>query len=81
VNVQGISVDDCKNLDKHYNAGSASFVMTGDGLQCKIDTIVIVQTPKQIDSIRKANNSRVIERLKTQLDSTKLADSIENSHH
>jgi len=78
VNLQGISVNDCKYLDKHDNATSAAFVMTNDGLQCKIDTVVIVQTPKQADSIRRANNQRVIERLKAQLDSTKLADSIEN---
>jgi hypothetical protein len=81
VNVQGIDVDGCKNTDKHPNAPSAAFIMTDDGLQCKIDTVVIVQTPKQIDSIRRANNQRVIERLKAQLDSTKLADSIENSQH
>jgi phage shock protein PspC (stress-responsive transcriptional regulator) len=81
VNMQGIDVNDCKNTDKHPNAPSAAFVMTDDGLQCKIDTVVILQTPKQIDSIRRANNLRVIERLKAQLDSTKLADSIENSQH
>jgi uncharacterized membrane protein YhaH (DUF805 family) len=79
VNVQGINVDDCKNTDKHPNASSAAFIMTNDGVQCKIDTVVIVQTPKQIDSIRRANNLRVIERLKAQLDSTKLADSIQNN--
>ena len=79
VNVQGISVNDCKNTDKHPDASSAAFVMTNDGLQCKIDTVVIVKTPKQIDSTRKANNALVIERLKAQLDSTKLADSIDNS--
>ena len=81
VYVQGIDVNGCKETNKHPDATSAAFIMTNDGLQCKIDTTVIVQTPKQIDSIRKANNLKVIERLKTQLDSTKLADSIENSQN
>ena len=79
VNVQGINVNDCKYADKKGNASSAAFVMTDGGLQCKIDTVVIVKTPAQLDSIRKANNARTIERLKVQLDSTKLADSIQNN--
>ena len=79
VNVQGINVNDCKYADKKGNASSAAFIMTDDGLQCKIDTVVIVKTPAQLDSIRKANNARTIERLKAQLDSTKLADSIQNN--
>jgi phage shock protein PspC (stress-responsive transcriptional regulator) len=81
VNVQGININDCKEIDKHPDASSAAFVMTNDGLQCKIDTLVTVQTPKQADSIRRANNTKVIEQLKAQLDSTKLADSIENAQH
>jgi phage shock protein PspC (stress-responsive transcriptional regulator) len=36
----GRIVNDCKETDKHDNLTSAVFVMTDNGLQCKIDTLV-----------------------------------------
>jgi hypothetical protein len=45
--VRGISVYDCKNDNKQENAPSAKFIMTENGLQCKVDTLVLPQ-PKKI---------------------------------
>ncbi|MBD1363640.1 PspC domain-containing protein [Mucilaginibacter sp. ZT4R22] len=45
--VRGISVYDCKNDNKQEAATSAKFIMTENGLQCKIDTLVLPQ-PKKV---------------------------------
>jgi phage shock protein PspC (stress-responsive transcriptional regulator) len=79
VNVNGASVWDCKDDDKKPDAKSAAFIMTDDGLQCKIDTLVIVKTKAQIDSARKAVNLKTIARLQAQLDSTRKADSVKSN--
>ncbi len=47
--LEGANLDDCKQLNKKENATSASFTMTDNGLQCKVDTLV---TAKK-DSIKK----------------------------
>jgi phage shock protein PspC (stress-responsive transcriptional regulator) len=77
VDMDGINVNDCKSRDKHDNASSAAYIMTDDGLQCKIDTLVITKTPAQIDSVRKVNNLKTIARLQAQVDSARLADSVQ----
>ena len=38
--VQGINLYDCKAANKKENANTATFVMSDNGLQCKVDTIV-----------------------------------------
>ena len=56
--VSGPNVYDCKNINKQENATSATFIMTDNGLQCKVDTLVLPQTPKQkaaADSTATAN--------------------------
>jgi phage shock protein PspC (stress-responsive transcriptional regulator) len=79
VSVNGLSVGDCKEDDKKPDAQSAAFIMTDNGLQCKIDTLVIVKTKAQIDSARKAANLKTIAKLQAQLDSTRKADSIKSN--
>lgn len=48
--LDGASIYDCKQIDKKENLSFATFVMTDNGLQCKIDTVV---TPKT-DSTKSA---------------------------
>jgi phage shock protein PspC (stress-responsive transcriptional regulator) len=38
--VEGINVHDCKEINKQDRATSAAFIMTDNGLQCKVDTLV-----------------------------------------
>jgi phage shock protein PspC (stress-responsive transcriptional regulator) len=45
--VRDISVRDCNGINKRDGASSAKFIMTDNGLQCKVDTLVIPQTPQQ----------------------------------
>ena len=45
--LSGISVSDCKRDNKKEAAPSATFIMTDNGLQCKVDTLVLPQTPQQ----------------------------------
>ena len=55
--VRNISVRDCNEVNKRDGASSAKFIMTDNGLQCKVDTLVIPQTPQQkaaADSVAKA---------------------------
>jgi phage shock protein PspC (stress-responsive transcriptional regulator) len=47
--VDGINIYDCKVLNKQENATSSVFVMTDNGIQCKVDTVV---TAKK-DSVKK----------------------------
>ncbi|RFZ92623.1 PspC domain-containing protein [Mucilaginibacter conchicola] len=50
--INGINVYDCKQDNKQENASFANFLMTDNGLQCKIDTLV---TPNQVlktDSVK-----------------------------
>nr|WP_067056631.1 PspC domain-containing protein [Mucilaginibacter sp. L294] len=57
--VRNINVRDCNDINKRDGASSAKFIMTDNGLQCKVDTLVIPQTAKQkaiADSVARANN-------------------------
>jgi phage shock protein PspC (stress-responsive transcriptional regulator) len=46
--VRDISVRDCNEVNKRDGGASvATFIMTDNGLQCKVDTLVLPQTPKQ----------------------------------
>ena len=38
--LQGVNIHDCKEINKKDNATAAMFVMTNNGLQCKVDTLV-----------------------------------------
>ena len=75
--LDGVNVYDCKESNKQDNATSAVFIMTDDGLQCKIDTVVIKKTPAQIDSTRNANNAKAIAKLQAQVDSARRVDSLQ----
>jgi len=75
IGMNDINVHDCKETNKQDKATSATFIMTNDGAQCKIDTVVMVKTPAQIDSARKAENAKNIAKLQAQVDSAKKADS------
>jgi len=75
--LDGVNVYDCKESNKQDNATSAVFIMTDDGLQCKIDTVVIKKTPAQIDSARNANNAKAIAKLQAQVDSARRVDSLQ----
>jgi hypothetical protein len=48
--LDGLSVYDCKNLNKKDNATSAMFIMTDNGLQCKVDTLVTAKKDSVITS-------------------------------
>jgi hypothetical protein len=78
VSINNISVGDCKSLNKTENATSATFIMTNDGPQCKVDTVVVVKTPKQLDSARKSKDAETIAKYRAQIDSVKKADSLSN---
>ncbi|MBD1393476.1 PspC domain-containing protein [Mucilaginibacter glaciei] len=39
--VRDVSVRDCKSINKKDDASSATFIMTDNGLQCKVDTLVL----------------------------------------
>ncbi len=76
ISLDGLSVRDCNSTDKKdEDAPSATFIMADNGLQCKIDTIVTVKSPAQIDSARKADNAAKLARLQAQVDSVRKADS------
>jgi phage shock protein PspC (stress-responsive transcriptional regulator) len=77
INMDGISVGDCKNINKQNNATSATFIMMDNGLQCKVDTLVTVKTKAQIDSARRMENAKTIARLQAQIDSARIADSVQ----
>lgn len=77
INLNNVNVGDCKGINKQYNASSATFIMVDNGLQCKIDTVVVTKTPAQIDSARKAENAKTIARLQAQVDSARAADSVQ----
>ncbi|GGH09576.1 PspC domain-containing protein [Mucilaginibacter phyllosphaerae] len=56
--VRDISAYDCNQVNKKEDASAATFIMTDNGLQCKVDTLVIPQTLKQkavADSAARAN--------------------------
>jgi hypothetical protein len=48
--LEGANINDCKQTDKKENLSFATFIMTDNGLQCKIDTLV---TAKK-DSVKTA---------------------------
>lgn len=45
--VRDVSVNDCKSLNKKEDASSATFIMADNGLQCKVDTLVLPPLPKK----------------------------------
>jgi phage shock protein PspC (stress-responsive transcriptional regulator) len=56
--IRGADVYSCEDVNKQESASSAKFIMTDNGLQCKVDTLVIPQTAKQkaaADSTAKTN--------------------------
>ncbi len=51
--LEDVNVYDCKIINKHERATSAPFIMTDNGLQCKVDTLVtdtIIRKHLPIDS-------------------------------
>jgi len=56
VDMNGLSVRDCKETNKMDKATSATFIITNDGAKCKVDTVVIVKTKAQIDSAKRADS-------------------------
>ena len=48
----GFSVYDCKELNKQDKATSATFIMTDNGLQCKVDTLVTAKPAIAADSVK-----------------------------
>lgn len=80
IGMNDINVHDCKETNKQDKATSATFIMTNDGAQCKIDTVVTVKSPAQIDSARKADNAKTIAQLQAKVDSAKKADSTQTYH-
>ncbi|MFD0795212.1 PspC domain-containing protein [Mucilaginibacter litoreus] len=46
--LDGVNVYDCKRDNKQEGATSANFVMTDNGLQCKVDTLVLPKVPSSI---------------------------------
>ena len=52
----------CKETDKHDKATSAVFTMTDNGLQCKIDTLVIKRDSIKTDSIKTADSTQTAQR-------------------
>lgn len=80
INMNDLNVDYCKNTNKQPNATSATFIMTANGSQCKVDTVVSAVSAmatklKQQDSIRKATLDGQIARYNAKIDSLKKADS------
>jgi len=76
VTLDDINVNDCKDENKLEKATSAIFVMTNDGAQCKVDTVVAATTIKQQDSARKAKDAETIAKYRAAIDSVKRADSL-----
>jgi phage shock protein PspC (stress-responsive transcriptional regulator) len=77
IGMNGLSVRDCKETNKVDNATSATFVITNNGAQCKVDTVVAALTAQQQDSAQKADRAQVLARYHAQIDSlSKKADSI-----
>jgi phage shock protein PspC (stress-responsive transcriptional regulator) len=53
--VQDINLYDCKELNKQDKAVSSVFIMTDNGLQCKVDTLVTVKKDSvKVDSTKQA---------------------------
>jgi phage shock protein PspC (stress-responsive transcriptional regulator) len=46
--VRDIDINECKSVNKQENASSAKFIMTDNGLQCKIDTLVLPKSAKPV---------------------------------
>jgi hypothetical protein len=46
--VRDVNVWDCKATNKEEKATSAKFIMTENGLQCKVDTLVLPKTVKPV---------------------------------
>ncbi|MFA6083659.1 PspC domain-containing protein [Mucilaginibacter sp.] len=55
--VRGASVYDCKTVNKQESATSAKFIMTDNGLRCKVDTVVLPQPVKPVAPIDSAVKS------------------------
>lgn len=76
VDMSGLSVHECKETNKLDNATSAVFVITNNGPQCKVDTVITASAINQQDSARKAKNAQAIAKYREQIDSLKKADSL-----
>lgn len=77
IGMNGLNVHDCKENNKLNNATSAVFIITNNGAQCKIDTVVTTPTAEQQDSAHKADKEQLLARYHTMIDSlSKKADSI-----
>lgn len=50
--LNGVSIYDCKRDNKQENASLARFIMTDNGLQCKIDTLVLPAQQPKADSVK-----------------------------
>jgi hypothetical protein len=46
--IMDVNVYDCKNDNKQPNATAATFIMTTNGLQCKVDTLVADTTKRTL---------------------------------
>ena len=77
IDMNGLSVYNCKEDNKTDKATSATFIITNDGPQCKVDTLVTVNNTAQIDSTRRANNIKNIAKLQALVDSARRADSLD----
>jgi hypothetical protein len=76
VGMNGLSVYDCKETNKVDKATSSIFVITNDGPQCKVDTIIPTKAASQEDSLRKLKTKQAIAKLQAQIDSVKKTDSV-----
>lgn len=77
IGMNGLSVGDCKTENKLENATSAVFVITNNGAQCKVDTVVTALTVQQKDSALKADKAQQLARYHKMIDSlSKKADSV-----
>lgn len=77
IGMNGLNVHDCKEDNKRDNATSAIFVITNNGPQCKVDTIVTTPTAQQQDSAHKADRAQLLARYHAMIDSlSKKADSV-----
>jgi phage shock protein PspC (stress-responsive transcriptional regulator) len=74
VDMSGLNVHDCKETNKVDKATSAVFIITNNGPQCKVDTVVDVS--KLQDSLHKAKDAKAISRYSAQIDSLKRLDSL-----
>ncbi|RYZ95865.1 MAG: magnesium transporter [Sphingobacteriaceae bacterium] len=59
--LNNISIHECKENNKQEDASYAAFIMTADGLQCKVDTQMVAPTSKK-DSLIIKKDSLIIKK-------------------